>query len=79
MKNPILLFKGLFKLEESPEVIAKGFALGSFIGMIPIPGFQVFVAFTVAKIMKLNKTAACVAVFNTNIFTGYLFLLLIIG
>ena len=70
MKNPISIFKGLFKLEDSPKVIAKGFALGSFIGMIPIPGFQVFVAFGVSKLLKVNTKAACIAVFNTNLFTG---------
>ena len=70
MKNPIHLFKGLFKLEDSPKVIAKGFALGSFIGMIPIPGFQIFVAFGISKFLKVNTKAACIAVFNTNLFTG---------
>lgn len=70
MKNPIQLFKSVFKIEDSPTVIAKGFALGSFIGMIPIPGFQIFVAYFTAKLMKVNKKAACVAVFNTNLFTG---------
>ena len=70
MKNPINLLKGLFKIEDSPEVIAKGFAIGSFIGMIPIPGFQIFVAFGVSKFLKVNSKAACIAVFNTNLLTG---------
>lgn len=70
MKNPISIFKGLFKIEDSPEIIAKGFALGSFIGMIPIPGFQIFVAFGISKFLKVNSKAACIAVFNTNLFTG---------
>lgn len=70
MKNPLALFKNLFTLKDSPEIIAKGFALGSFIGMIPIPGFQVFVAFAISKLIKVNTKAACVAVFNTNLFTG---------
>lgn len=70
MKNPIQIFKSIFKLDDSPKIIAKGFALGSFIGMIPIPGFQVFVAFGVSKLFKVNTKAACIAVFNTNLFTG---------
>ena len=57
-------------MDDDPERIAKGFALGSFIGMVPIPGFQIFVAFTIASIVRVNKRAACVAVFNTNLFTG---------
>jgi uncharacterized protein len=51
-------------------VIAKGFALGSFIGMMPIPGFQMMVSLGVASLFKLNKRAACIAVFNTNLATG---------
>lgn len=70
MKNPIKLFKSVFKMDDDPERIAKGFAFGSFIGMVPIPGFQIFVAFTIASIIRVNKRAACVAVFNTNLFTG---------
>ncbi len=60
----------LFSLKGTPQYIAKGFALGSFIGMVPIPGFQVFVAFFLAAWFKVNKTAACMAVFNTNAVTG---------
>ena len=70
MKKLSKIFKGLFKIEDSPRVIAKGFALGSFIGMIPIPGFQIFVAFGFSKLLKVNTKAACIAVFNTNLFTG---------
>lgn len=70
MNNPIKKLKRLFKIEDSPKVIAKGFALGSFIGMIPIPGFQFFVAFGFSKLLKVNTKAACIAVFNTNLFTG---------
>ncbi|WP_196890677.1 DUF2062 domain-containing protein [Aureivirga marina] len=70
MKNPIKLFKSIFKIEDHPEKIAKGFAMGSFIGMMPIPGFQVLVSLAFASLFKLNKKAACVAVFNTNLVTG---------
>lgn len=60
----------IFALKGSPEQIAKGFSLGSFIGMMPIPGLQMFVSLGVASLIKVNKKAACVAVFNTNLFTG---------
>lgn len=60
----------IFCLEGSPQNIAGGFALGSFIGMMPIPGVQVFVALFAASIIKVNKKAACLAVFNTNMVTG---------
>jgi uncharacterized protein len=32
MKNPIKVFKNIFSIEDEPKVIAKGFAMGSFIG-----------------------------------------------
>ncbi|WP_268223450.1 DUF2062 domain-containing protein [Sinomicrobium oceani] len=60
----------IFAIEGSPKHIAGGFALGSFIGMMPIPGFQLFVSLGIASLIGLNKKAACLAVFNTNLFTG---------
>ena len=63
-------FKDLFKLKGDPKYVAKGFALGSFIGMMPIPGFQMLVSFTIASLIRVHKTAAIIGVFNTNIATG---------
>ena len=65
-----LNFSRVFSLTGTPEYIARGFALGSFVGMLPIPGIQVFVALFAAPIFNGNKKAACLAVFNTNVFTG---------
>jgi uncharacterized protein (DUF2062 family) len=62
--------KGLFKLKGEPRYVAKGFALGSFIGMMPIPGFQMLVSLAIASVLKVHKTAAIIGVFNTNIATG---------
>lgn len=70
MKFSKNIFSKLLKLQDSSQKIAKSFAIGSFIGMIPIPGFQVVVALLVARIFNLNKKASCIAVFNTNLFTG---------
>jgi hypothetical protein len=66
----VKVFKGLFKLQGEPRYVAKGFALGSFIGMMPIPGFQMIVSLAIASIVKVHKTAAVIGVFNTNIATG---------
>ncbi len=68
--NPLKSIKNLFSLKDEPKAIAKGFALGSFIGMLPIPGFQLIVSLGIASLLKLNKKAACIAVFNTNLMTG---------
>jgi uncharacterized protein len=70
VKNPIKSLKDICSLKDEPKVIAKGFALGSFIGMLPIPGFQLIVSLGIATLLKLNKKAACIAVFNTNLITG---------
>jgi uncharacterized protein len=68
--NPIRIFKGIISIQDEPKIIAKGFALGSFVGMLPIPGFQVLVSLCIATLFKVNKKAACIAVFNTNLATG---------
>ncbi len=59
----------IFSLNGSPEFVARGFALGSFIGMLPVPGFQVLIALFTAQIFNGNKKASCIAVLNTNIIT----------
>jgi uncharacterized protein len=60
----------LVSINDKPVLVAKGFALGSFIGMLPIPGFQVIVSLFVASLLRINYKAACLGVFNTNVFTG---------
>ncbi len=62
--------KQMWQLKDTPESVAQGFALGSFIGMMPIPGFQMMVALAFASVLKVNRKSACVAVFNTNVATG---------
>lgn len=63
-------FNKIFKLEGSSTYIARGFALGSFIGMLPVPGLQWIIAGTLAVIFKVHKGAAIIGVFNTNFSTG---------
>lgn len=70
MKKLIARFKSLFHVNDSPKNIAKGFALGTLIGMFPVPGVQLVIAVLIASILKWNKISASVAVFNTNLVTG---------
>ncbi|MDO8897592.1 MAG: DUF2062 domain-containing protein [Bacteroidales bacterium] len=70
IQSPAKIFKKIFTIHDEPKLVAKGFALGSFIGMLPIPGFQMMVSLSFATVLKLNKKAACIAVFNTNLATG---------
>ncbi len=62
--------KRLFTLNGEPKVVARGFALGSFVGMLPFPGFQMLISATLAAFFRFNKTAAIAGVFNTNMVTG---------
>jgi uncharacterized protein len=67
------LFKWVTKVWELPgnkRKIAGGFALGWWLGFLPLVGMQALLALTFSSILKLNKTAAVLAVFNTNLFTG---------
>ena len=62
--------RSLFKLKGEPKTVAKGFALGSFVGMLPFPGFQMVISAALAAFFKFNKTAAVAGVFNPNIASG---------
>ena len=73
MKLFALILKKIKKIiakAHDPQKLAKGFAVGSFIGMMPIPGFQVIVAVFISKFFNWNRYAAAIAVFNTNLYTG---------
>lgn len=63
-------YQGIFQINDSPEKIAYGFALGTFIGLTPFVGFQVLISIFLAKSFGWNKVAAGIAVFNTNVLTG---------
>ena len=61
----------VFSIKDSPEKIARGFALGSFISMTPFVGLHLIIAVGMASLLKCNKTAAAIAAFNTNVITGF--------
>ncbi len=66
--------KQILSFEGEPEFIAKGFALGSFIGMLPIPGFHIVSSLGLAFLFKLNKKSVFLGVIKTNLFTaGFIF------
>lgn len=60
----------LFRLQATPDEIAKGFALGIFIGMTPTFGFQMAIAIFLAILLKENKLAAIIGVWVTNPLTA---------
>jgi uncharacterized protein (DUF2062 family) len=58
------------RLRGTPEEVAKGVALGIFIGMTPTFGFQMVIALFFAWILKENKIAALIGVWVTNPITA---------
>lgn len=61
--------KKLLELRDRPEETARGLALGVFIGFLPINGFQVLVAITIAALTKVSKVAAAIGTHVTNPWT----------
>ena len=65
-----LLVLRLLRLRAHPDEIAKGFALGIFIGMTPTIGGQMLIAVFFAMLLCQNKIAAAIAVWISNPLTA---------
>jgi len=63
LKLNILRF---IRLRGTPDEVAKGMALGIFIGMTPTFGFQMGIALFFAWLLRENKLAAVLGVWITN-------------
>jgi uncharacterized protein (DUF2062 family) len=61
-----LMLVKFVRLRGLPEEIAKGVALGIFIGMTPTFGFQMAIALFFAYLLKENRLAAILGVWVTN-------------
>ena len=61
-----LMLVRFVRLRGLPEEIAKGVALGIFIGMTPTFGFQMGIALAFAYLLKENRLAAVLGVWITN-------------
>jgi len=61
-----LMVVRLIRLRGLPEEIAKGVALGIFIGMTPTFGFQMAIALFFAFLLRENRLAAILGVWVTN-------------
>lgn len=60
----------LMRLQDSPERIARGMALGLFIGMTPTFGAQMAIALVAAILLNENKLASVIGVWVTNPITA---------
>lgn len=56
----------LARIKSSPDAIARGMALGIFIGFTPFFGFHILIAVACAFVLRQNKIAAFVGVWITN-------------
>lgn len=65
-----LMFLRLLRLRAQPDEIAKGFALGIFIGMTPTMGGQMLIAVFFAMLLRENKIAAAIGVWISNPITA---------
>lgn len=65
-----LMLVRFVRLRGLPEEIAKGMALGIFIGMTPTFGFQMGIALVFAYLLKENRLAAILGVWVTNPLTA---------
>jgi len=60
----------LIRLRGEPDEIARGMALGLFIGMTPTFGVQMIIALVLAMLLRQNKIAAFIGVWITNPITA---------
>jgi uncharacterized protein len=63
------IYTKIVTMRGTPEEIARGFALGVFIGMTPTLGFQTAIAAFIATLLKQNIIATALSVWITNAFT----------
>ena len=61
-----ILLKKLLKLRQSPHELALGFAIGIFVGFLPIMGIQTPVAVSIAIFFRASKIASAIAVWISN-------------
>ena len=59
-------FRKLLQLDDTPERIARGVALGTLIGMTPTVGIQMTLAVIFAAISRANRLAAVALVWLSN-------------
>ncbi len=60
----------LARIKSSPDAVARGVALGVFIGFTPFFGFHILIALLFAVILQQNKIATFVGVWVTNPLTA---------
>ncbi len=67
--NPRALLRAILSLNDSPHAIAKGTAIGMFLGLTPTVGIQMLLVMLVSLFMRFNRKAALITVYISNPFT----------
>ncbi|MEO1669647.1 MAG: DUF2062 domain-containing protein [Cyanobacteria bacterium J06631_2] len=61
-----LIYLKLLRLQDKPEVVAKGLAVGIFAGCFPFFGFQSLLGLLLATVVRGSKVAAYAATWISN-------------
>jgi len=69
------LFKKAFLTNDSPEKLARGFAIGVFWGVLPTFGFAALFSIPMAVVLKANRLTAFLGTFISNPLTTPFFML----
>jgi hypothetical protein len=64
--NPRILLRVLSALDDTPQRIALGTAVGIFIGLTPTVGIQMLLVLLVAPLLPFNRVSALVTVYISN-------------
>jgi len=70
-----LLFKKAVLANDSPEKLARGFAIGVFWGVMPTFGFAALFSLPTAVLLKANRLTAILGTLISNPFTSPFFML----
>ncbi len=70
--RPVLRFirNRILHVDDSPQRLARGIAVGLFIGFLPLFGLQMILAYLVAKPLRANRVLAMLSVWISNPFTA---------
>jgi hypothetical protein len=60
----------LLELEDPPEKVARGIAVGTFVSITPTAGVQTIIAIALATVMKGNRLAAALFTWVSNYITA---------
>jgi uncharacterized protein len=68
-KSPRALLRAILSLDDSAHSIAKGTAVGMFLGLTPTVGIQMILVMLVSLFVRFNRKAALITVYISNPFT----------